>query len=469
MIRARRDPAWAGYVSALTGIDNKKGAGPGVFSIDETTVDPYRWNGPPPPPTTTTSVSTKAARSARDACDGVGAALHPADKARRDKQKNKRKRSRAGAPPGLTVVFVTKRPGGYDVLLNSLRAQTSRDYELVCVDELARERGDAVRAAAAAAAVPLAAVTVGKPRSPSRPGRRRFGIANAINTGVLLARGAIITILMDNGWVPADFVERTLRFYSDPARAKSFLAYPERFFQHTGGAPLLLHDDTALSAWTDRPIDRPLSEDPRRFTPGFSRPDYLVEALLAHRKSGGGGGAGSRFPWRWLGRFVSPRGQKKIKKIESDSPVDDDDDGDARRRPGFVRQPLRDGSSFWEMSFSTSPRSAWEAVNGVEEWLDEGDDCHEANVRLRAELLGYDLWIDAGVMVENVWHQYGAFEESRLWRRYAKNSNMQAHAASLEKIRLGSRPLASENTFDMAAWFAHRCAERLPVAAVAAG
>ena len=54
------------------------------------------------------------------------------------------------------------------------------------------------------------------------------------HTGVLLARGEIITILMDNSWVPADFVERTLAFYANPARAKSFLAYPERFFRYAG-------------------------------------------------------------------------------------------------------------------------------------------------------------------------------------------------------------------------------------------
>ena len=29
--------------------------------------------------------------------------------------------------------------------------------------------------------------------------------------------------------------------------------------------------------------------------------------------------------------------------------------------------------------------------------------------------------------VENIWHQYGAFEESELWRRYAKDSNMGEH------------------------------------------
>ena len=59
----------------------------------------------------------------------------------------------------------------------------------------------------------------------------------------------------------------------------------------------------------------------------------------------------------------------------------------------------------------------------------------------------------------------GAFEESALWRRYAKDSNIKAHGESMDKIRLGLRPLASDNSFDMAAWFSQGCLHRLPVAA----
>jgi len=39
-----------------------------------------------------------------------------------------------------SIVFVTKRPGGYDVLLEALARQTRKDYELICVDELADSR-----------------------------------------------------------------------------------------------------------------------------------------------------------------------------------------------------------------------------------------------------------------------------------------------------------------------------------------
>jgi hypothetical protein len=75
------------------------------------------------------------------------------------------------------------------------------------------QRGAAVRRAAAAAGVPLTAVTIGKPKShPSR----KFGIANAINTGVLLARGRAVQGVnsihpeIESAWFPPLNLERDL-------------------------------------------------------------------------------------------------------------------------------------------------------------------------------------------------------------------------------------------------------------------
>jgi len=53
----------------------------------------------------------------------------------------------AAPPPRQTIVFVTKRPGGYDVLLEALARQTSKEYELLCIDELAHRRSHKVRKA----------------------------------------------------------------------------------------------------------------------------------------------------------------------------------------------------------------------------------------------------------------------------------------------------------------------------------
>ena len=79
--------------------------------------------------------------------------------------------------PLHSIVFVTKRPGGYDVLLEGLARQTSRNYELICVDELADHRAHAVKEMASRLNVNLVAVTRSKPKTHPET---RFGIANAI-------------------------------------------------------------------------------------------------------------------------------------------------------------------------------------------------------------------------------------------------------------------------------------------------
>jgi hypothetical protein len=45
-----------------------------------------------------------------------------------------------GAMPTLSVVLATNRPGVYDIVLNSLAGQTSKDYELIVVDDILDSR-----------------------------------------------------------------------------------------------------------------------------------------------------------------------------------------------------------------------------------------------------------------------------------------------------------------------------------------
>lgn len=104
----------------------------------------------------------------------------------------------APPPPLLAIVFMTMRPGGYDVLLSSLAAQTDTRYELFCVDELASARRSAISARAAELGINLVGLKPGKerPRPPRHTGTEpsaadaddrqwRFGYANAMNTGLI--------------------------------------------------------------------------------------------------------------------------------------------------------------------------------------------------------------------------------------------------------------------------------------------
>ncbi len=147
-----------------------------------------------------------------------------------------------------SIVFVTKRPGGYDILLHALAKQTSKDYELICVDELAPHRKEKVEEMAEALGVNLVAVTTSKPKTHPHT---RFGIANAFNTGFILASGDIVTILQDYIYVPSDFVQKTLAFHAE--HDYSLLSYPEYRFSAPQGLldPDLLHDPSTITVFHD--------------------------------------------------------------------------------------------------------------------------------------------------------------------------------------------------------------------------
>lgn len=98
----------------------------------------------------------------------------------------------------LSIVYITKRPGSYDVLFNSIRQQNyPLDYELICIDDalpLAKGRAEAVVDYANKKGVRLKALRTGKAKtSPDA----RFGYCNALNTGVLESTGDVVLFLQD--------------------------------------------------------------------------------------------------------------------------------------------------------------------------------------------------------------------------------------------------------------------------------
>ena len=122
----------------------------------------------------------------------------------------------------LSVVLFTNRPGVWDIVLHSLAIQSSGRYELIVVDDARAERRDAARALARRLGVPLRHVVRSKRKTSAVTSR--YGEANAINTGMALARGAAIALVNDYTWLPSNFVEETLAFFQrHPA---SLLAFP---------------------------------------------------------------------------------------------------------------------------------------------------------------------------------------------------------------------------------------------------
>ena len=303
-------------------------------------------------------------------------------------------------PPFVSVVYVTKRPGGYDMLLNSLAQQARRspaDYELICVDEAAPFRVEKVREEARRLGVNLVAMVPSKPRQP-RYRDLRFGIYNALNTGFLLSRGQVIMVVMDFTWIPPNAIARTIEFYRQPEHERSLLAYPERFV-----VPKELNDTYVARPGSLTVFHEPMTASPGEYLPGgrmvnrsrigpvvhtYMRPAPLVRAHLAGH----------------------PHGYEK----QSDG-------------------------IFWELSFAALPWRLLEDVHGAEEFLDRGDDCHEINLRLRGEQLGYDTYIDGQTLAQKIWHH--DFGQDYTWTRFANDSNVDFYFwGEIDRLRKRKRP-----------------------------
>ncbi len=102
--------------------------------------------------------------------------------------------------PKFSVIFLTYRPGSYDMLADSLAHQTCSDYELICIDErvdLHAARWQYLRDHN----VKVTAISQAKKKCfPDTA----YNLINAYNTGVLLSRGEYVIILNDFTWLPPD-------------------------------------------------------------------------------------------------------------------------------------------------------------------------------------------------------------------------------------------------------------------------
>lgn len=104
-------------------------------------------------------------------------------------------------PMKISVMNLTNRPGGIDILWANMRRQTEQDFELVLVDALWKEREEEVKA------------YINDPRlvyvrQNPKPEGAHTGLAHADNQGFSACSGELIVCLQDYIWIPHDALEK---------------------------------------------------------------------------------------------------------------------------------------------------------------------------------------------------------------------------------------------------------------------
>lgn len=109
----------------------------------------------------------------------------------------------------LSLIYITYRPGGFDMLCNSLKAQTYKNYELIVIDDLpGRDLTEYIEGCG----IPLTFYGPSKPKCyPDTP----YNQANATNTGLLKANGDITIIIEDYSWLRPGTLERWCEIFDE--------------------------------------------------------------------------------------------------------------------------------------------------------------------------------------------------------------------------------------------------------------
>ena len=126
-------------------------------------------------------------------------------------------------PPYISVVVPTSRLGGIDILLDSLKAQSFTDFELVLVDALHEIRKDEVAAAAADRFVRL----IHLPPQPATWPIAAF--CAAANTGLAAATGDVVLHAVDFTRFPSEMLARHAHFHRNDRAQRGGLMSPHRY------------------------------------------------------------------------------------------------------------------------------------------------------------------------------------------------------------------------------------------------
>lgn len=177
----------------------------------------------------------------------------------------------------VTVLLGSNRPGGIDIALHSLRNQTYKDFEVIFVDGMYHERWREVRHAVKLSALKQPFFHV--PNIRYNPRNRIWGTACAgFNTGLMLAAGKRVVMLLDYGYARPNWLEAHMKHHQDdtnnvvlgPHEYRSLKGVTTRELVGVQNQPAMLTDFKSLILTQDLPHEKVIElicEQKKRFHP----------------------------------------------------------------------------------------------------------------------------------------------------------------------------------------------------------
>lgn len=145
----------------------------------------------------------------------------------------------------ISVITVTKRYGGIDLMYTNLRKQTEKDFEWILVDELYDMRKKEV-------ADYVSGITLKHIKPRKKRENFVWNLAKAYNDALRVAEGELLVVVDDFIWMPHDSLERFWRAYK---------AQGDALYTGTGNKapfPPIVSPEGKISLW-----ERPYTEKPQ--------------------------------------------------------------------------------------------------------------------------------------------------------------------------------------------------------------
>ncbi len=264
----------------------------------------------------------------------------------------------------ISVMYLTNRYGGIDILWADMKRQTKQDFELVIVDGLWKEREKEVKE------------YINDPRlvyirQNDKPEGAHTNLAHADNQGFKACTGELIVCLQDYIWIPPEGLEK---FYFHHKRLE--------------GKALIGGVGHQYSKPTAQDIVDPKGKITIFGTPYTKRPEVVT--------------------------YVDPHMRTEFGTFYECYPAD------------------------WEMNWACIPNAIIKELGGMDEQYDfEGFAYDNANIAMRANMLGYKVYLDQT-------NECMGFDHDGWWPNPLKDQRVspaQYHVKVLGEMVKGIRPI----------------------------